>query len=502
MNDLLSKYFYRAQAASVLNEKRRHFLKGSAGFCGLAFLNQLHGGNPLNATMNDTLDFTRDPRTPLSPLPPQFKPRARRVIYLHMAGAPSQLELFDYKPVLQKYDGHETPQSFLDGKSFAFITGTPKLMGPIYPFKQHGESGAWLSDRVPHLAEHADDICFIKSMHTDQFNHAPAQLMMQTGSVQLGHASFGSWATYGLGSENQNLPGYIVLQSGGGTPSGGKALWGAGYLPSAYQGIRCRSEGEPVLYLDNPEGVSRQARRNVLDALSEVNDLSFQKYKDPSTITRTAQYEMGFRMQTEATEAFDISLESDAMHARYGVTQGKGSFANNCLLARRLVERGVRFVQLFDRGWDSHGRNKEGALDYGFKDKCRQVDQPIAALLSDLKSSGLLEDTLVVFTGEFGRTAMKENRGGSDNAFMGRDHHPHAFTTWVAGGGIKGGYSHGQTDEMGYEIVKDPVSIDDFHATLLYLLGFDYRALNYPFQGLNQKLTGVKHSRIISQILA
>ncbi len=490
------------QLAKLQNQTRRTFLKGAAGLGGALFLNQLAGIQTAGAA-GAHLDFSRDPKSPLSPLPPQFPAKAKRVIYLHMAGAPSQLELFDYKPELAKYDGKDCPAEFLEGKSFAFLTGVPKLMGPQYSFNQYGESGAWMSDRLPHLSQHVDDICFIKSMYTDQFNHAPAQLLMQTGSVQLGNASLGSWTTYGLGTENQNLPGYIVLASGGALPSGGKALWGSGYLPSIYQGVQCRSEGQPVLYLDNPKGVSRGARRNVLDALNALNSDTYNKFSDPETITRTAQYEMAFRMQLEATDAFDINQESEATKLKYGIEEGKASFAKNCLVARRLAERGVRFIELFDWGWDSHGASKQDALNLGFKDKCKQIDQPISALLTDLKQSGLLEDTLVVFAGEFGRTPMKENRGGIDNAaLLGRDHCPSAYTVWVAGGGVKGGYTHGETDDMGYEVVKDPVSVHDFHATLLYLLGFDYQSLNYPFQGLEQKLTGVNHCRVVSQILA
>lgn len=491
----------RRDLADIQRQTRRHFLKGSAGLGGAAFLSQFFGGHKALAA-GRSLDFSRDPSAPLAPLPPQFAASAKRVIYLHMAGAPSQLELFDYKPVLAKYDGQDTPASFLEGKNFAFLTGVPKLLGPQYEFKQHGESGTWLSDRLPHLAKHVDDICFIKSMHTDQFNHAPAQILMQTGSSQLGHASLGSWATYGLGTENQNLPGYIVLLSGGKTPSGGKSIWGSGYLPSVYQGVQCRSEGEPVLYLDNPDGVTREARRNVLNALNDLNKSDFDEYHDPENVTRTAQYEMAFRMQLEATDAFDIHNESAQTKERYGVSEGKGSFANNCLAAKRLVERGVRFVQLFDWGWDSHGTSVSTSINEGFATKCQQIDQPIAALLSDLKSSGLLEDTLVVFAGEFGRTPMKENRGGNHNEFIGRDHNPSAFTVWMAGGGVKGGYTHGETDEMGYQAVRDPVSINDLHATILYLLGFDHHAMTFPYQGLDQRLTGVKHSRVISQILA
>lgn len=503
MIDKAQRFRWRGRAESVLDIKRRGFLRGAAGLGGIAFMAQMAGLNTASAAGGADLDFTRPRSNPLVPLPPQFAPKARRIIFLHMAGAPSQLELFDYKPELIKYDGKDTPESFMEGKNFAFLTGVPKLMGSRFPFKQHGESGAYVSDRMPHVAEHVDDMCFIKSLYTDQFNHAPAQIKMHTGSTQLGHASFGAWATYGLGSENQNLPGYIVLLSGGPKPSGGKALWGSGYLPSVYQGVECRSQGEPVLYLNNPEGVSRQARRNVLDALGSLNDLSYERYGDPETVTRIAQYEMAFRMQAEATDAFDLTSESEAVRARYGVTEGGGSFANNCLLARRLAERGVRFIQLFDWGWDSHGTSDQTSLDTGFAEKCKHVDQPIGALLSDLKASGLLEDTLVVFAGEFGRTPMQQGSNDSNETeFFGRDHNPFAFTVWMAGGGVKGGYSHGMTDELGYEAIENAVSVHDFHATLLYLLGFDYKSLDFPFQGLDQRLTGVHHCSVIPQVLA
>jgi hypothetical protein len=448
------------------------------------------------------LDFSRDASAPLSPLPPQFPAKVRRVIYLHMAGAPSQLELFEYKPELKRLDGQDCPASFLAGKRFAFISGVPKLLGTQYPFHQTGQSGQWISDRLPYIEKQLDDICFIKSMRTDQFNHAPAQLLVQTGNPRLGYASFGSWVVYGLGTENQNLPGFIVLLSGGKNPDGGKQLWSSGFLPSVYQGVQCRSHGEPVLYLDNPAGVSRSLRRSMLDTIDDINQQTYATFGNPETVTRIAQYEMAFRMQMDATDAMDIRKEPDAVHAKYGSKPGEGSFANNCLVARRLAERGVRFVQLYHWGWDSHGADAKEALNLGFNDRCREVDQPTAALLADLKSRGLLEDTLVVWGGEFGRTPMRENRGGQQMKYVGRDHNPGAFTIWLAGGGVRPGISHGETDDMGYEIVKDPVEIRDLHATMLYLLGFDHHKLNYRFQGLEQKLTSVKPARVVAEILA
>src|SRR6202050_2296221 len=491
-------------------QTRRHFLRSFTAGVGTMFLGTLASQFSLPAAKatergvdgNLRLDFTRDPSSPLSVLPPQFTARAKRVIYLHMAGAPSQLELFDHKPDLTKLDGQQCPASFLAGKRFAFISGVPKLLGAQYPFHQAGKSGQWISDRLPHLEKHIDDLCLIKSMRTDQFNHAPAQLLVQTGNARLGYPSMGSWVIYGLGTENQNLPGFIVLVSGGNQPDGGKQLWGSGFLPSVYQGVQCRSQGEPVLYLENPADVSRPLRRRMLDVVDEIDQQSYAEFGNPETVTRVAQYEMAFRMQMDATDAMDIRKESDSVHAQYGSKPGEASFANNCLVARRLAERGVRFIQLYHWGWDSHGADAKEALNLGFIDPCREEDQPTGALLADLKSRGMLEDTLVVWGGEFGRTPMRENRGGQEMKYIGRDHNPSAFTFWMAGGGVRPGISHGETDDMGYEIVKDPVEIRHLHATMLYLLGFDHHKLNYSFQGLEQKLTSVKPERVVAEVLA
>lgn len=427
--------------------------------------------------------------------------RVKRIIFLHMIGAPSQLELFDYKPALEKLDGEQCPQSLLEGKRFAFIQGTPCMLGHQYPFKQHGESGAWISDRLPNLAKHADDICFIKSMQTDQFNHGPAQLMVHTGQSRIGYPSIGSWVTYGMGTENSDLPGFIVLLSGGRLPRVGKALWSGGFLPSVYQGVQCRSVGDPVLNITNPTGVDRSQRRAMLDALKKLNMKSHEQFQDPETLTRIEQYEMAFRMQTSVPESMDISKETKLTLESYGAEPGKESFANNCLLARQLAEKGVRYIQLFDWGWDSHGADKNEALNGGFKRKCEQIDKPIAALLSDLKQRGLMEDTLVVWSGEFGRTPMRENRGGREMKFIGRDHNPGAFTLWMAGAGVKSGTTYGETDDVGYNAVVNPVQLRDFHATLLHLLGFDHNKFFVPFQGLNQKLTGVKPANVIKDVL-
>jgi hypothetical protein len=492
MPNLLREYEHARLAALT----RRHFLKTCSTGLGAMWL-----GSLAHASAN-RLSFARPAAEPLAPLPPQFPAKAKRVIYLHMAGAPSQLELFDYKPDLRRLDGQDCPQSFLEGKRFAFISGVPKMLGPQFPFHQAGKSGTWISDRLPYLEKHIDDLCIIRSMRTDEFNHSPAQLLLHTGSPRLGSPSLGSWVTYGLGTENQNLPGFIVLVSGGKTPDGGKTLWGSGFLPSVYQGVQCRAKGEPVLFLSNPEGVTRDERRRVLDAIGDINREEFARAGDPETLTRVSQYELAFRMQVSATDAMDLSKEPAAIHTRYGTKPGTESFANNCLLARRLAERGVRYIQLYHWGWDSHGASEQTALNGGFTDMCRSVDQPIAALLGDLKERGLLEETLVVWGGEFGRTPMRENRGGQEMKFIGRDHHPGAFTIWMAGGGAKPGFSYGETDAVGYDVAKDPVEVRDLQATMVRLLGFDHHKLSVPFQGLDQKITGVKPTRIIREVMA
>jgi hypothetical protein len=420
-----------------------------------------------------------------------------------MEGAPSQLELFDYKPVLEQLNGKDCPPEFLKGQRFAFLQGVPKMLGPVYPFHQAGESGQWISDRLPYFEQAIDRVCFIKSMSTDQFNHAPAQLLLHTGYANLGYPSMGAWATYGLGTENENLPGYVVLVSGGRTPSAGKSVWGAGFLPSVYQGVQCRSQGDPVLYLSNPPGISRSLRRESLDVLDRLNQAAYDEWGDPETLTRISQYELAFRMQVHAAEAFDLAQESADVHKMYGTNPGAESFANNCLLARRLAERGVRYIQLFHWGWDSHGSAASESLDRGFVERCREVDQPMTALLNDLERSGMLDDTLVIWGGEFGRTPMRENRGGTEMKLVGRDHNPGAFTLWMAGGGVKTGFSYGATDDFGYQAVEGKVTPHDLHATVLHLLGYDHRHLTYRFQGLDQRLSNVtKPSRVVEEILA
>lgn len=479
---------------------RRHFLGQCATGLGALWAGAAAGGSAHASGV--PYDFPRPGGSPLAALPPRLPAKARNVIFLHMAGGPSQLELFDHRPELAELDGQPCPPSLLEGQNFAFLQGTPYLMGPLARFKQHGKSGAWVSDLLPHFSQIVDDVCFVKSMKTDQFNHGPAQLMVHTGTARRGGASTGAWVTYGLGTENQNLPGYMVLLSGGRPPRAGKNLWGSGYLPSVYQGVQCRAAGDPILNVRNPAHVPDAMRRAALDTLDQLNEADYQEHHDPEVTTRIAQYEMAYRMQTSVPEAMDISDEPASVHELYGTQPGKASFANNCLLARKLVERGVRFVQLFDWGWDMHGTNASESLGEGLSNKCKQIDRPMTALVKDLKQRGMLEDTLVVWGSEFGRTPMKENRGGQATAFQGRDHSPASFTYWMAGAGVKPGITYGETDALGYQVARDPVWVRDFHATMLHLLGMDHRRLSFPFQGLNQKLTGVKDARVVKGILS
>ena len=433
---------------------------------------------------------------------PTLAAKAKRVIYLHLAGAPSQLETFDYKPELAKLDRQICPDSFIKGKRFAFIKGVPKMLGPQVPFAQYGQSGAWVSDHLPELAKQADKMCFVKSMWTEQFNHAPAQLMLQTGSQLKGRPCLGAWAFYGLGTENADLPGFMVLTSGGKNPDAGKTVWGSGFLPGIYQGVQCQGHGEPILFAQNPDGISRAARRASLDAIHTINAQTADEFGDPETLTRMSQYELAFRMQMSVPEATDVAGEPPHIHALYGTEPGKNSFANNCLLARRLCERGVRFIQLYDWGWDAHGDNEGTSLTGGIKRKAAAMDKAVAALLRDLEQRDMLKDTLVVCGAEFGRTPMMENRNaGQDNPFAGRDHSPGGFTVWLAGGGVKAGVTYGATDEFGYQAVENKVHVHDLNATILHLLGFDHEKLTYFFQGRNYRLTDV-HGSVVKGLLA
>jgi hypothetical protein len=471
---------------------RRHFFK-QAGF-GI-------GGIALTSLLNDdALSFqSNQPSSPLAPRSPHFAPKARNIIYLFMAGAPSQLDLFDYKPALKRYNGQKCPEDLIKGERFAFIKGVPKLLGSPYEFKRYGEAGAEVSTLLPHLATISDDIAIIRSMHTEQFNHAPGQIFMNCGSAFFGRPSMGSWLTYGLGSENRDLPGFVVLLSGANQPDGGKSCWGSGFLPTVYQGVEFRSKGDPVLFVSNPEGVSPEVRRRSLDAINDLNRIHLKDAGDPEIATRIASYEMAYRMQTSVPELTDISREPVSIHEMYGTEPGKASFANNCLLARRLVERGVRFVQLYHWGWDTHGNSGDTDLITGLAKQCQLTDRPVTALVRDLKQRGLLDSTIVIWGGEFGRTPMNEERGGSK--FLGRDHHPRAFSMWVAGGGIKPGVTIGKTDEFGYNVVEDSVSVHDLHATALHLMGLDHKRLTYRFQGREFRLTDV-HGELVTKLLA
>jgi hypothetical protein len=492
----MNKY-QEAYIKSLEFETRRHFLKKCTSGIGAIALASLAG---CNGDTLKTINKIGNLDNPLRPKAPMFIPKAKRVIFLHMAGAPSQLELFDYKPILQKLDGQDCPQSLLEGKKFAFIQGTPKMLGPQFKFDQYGESGAWVSDRLPHFSSVVDEVAFLKAMHTDQFNHAPAQLLLYTGSARLGRPSMGSWVTYGLGTENQNLPGFIVLVSGGKTPSAGKSVWGSGFLPTIYQGVQCRSKGDPVLYLSDPKGMNRSIKEKIINSINSINEHHYNEIGDPEALTRISQYEMAFNMQMSVPEAMDISKEPDYIHEMYGTEPGKSSFANNCLLARRLAERGTRFIQLFDWGWDSHGDGKATALNAGFSDKCKGIDKPMTALIKDLKQRGMLEETLVVWGGEFGRTPMRENRGGKVMKFKGRDHLLESFTMWMAGGGVKGGISFGETDEIGFYGIKNRVHVHDLQATIMHLLGMDHERFTFPFQGRNFRLTDVS-GKVLYKIL-
>lgn len=438
---------------------------------------------------------------PLSPKKPHHTPKARRVIYLHLSGAPPTLDMFDYKPKLNELHMQPCPDSLLKGERFAFIKGVPKMLGTPHKFVRAGKSGTWISETLPHTAKIVDDITIIRSMNTDQFNHAPAELFLYTGSANPGSASMGSWLTYGLGSENQDLPGFVVLISGGTDPTGGKSLWSSGFLPSVYQGVQCRSAGEPILFLNDPAGMSRESRRRSLDALAKLNQIELKSVGDPETLTRIEQYELAYRMQIAVPDVMDISKEPQSILEMYGAKPGEATFANNCLLARRLVEKGVRYVQLYDWGWDIHGTGKGDDLQNAFPAKCREMDRPAAALITDLKQRGLLEDTLVILGGEFGRTPMNEERGGSK--FLGRDHHPHCFSIWMAGAGLKQGYVHGATDELGYKIVEGKMTIRDLQATILHLMGLNPYRTSFPYQGLDNRLIGpTDEGRVRTELFA
>jgi len=433
---------------------------------------------------------TQEADNPLAPKKPHFAPKAKNVIFLFMAGAPSHLELFDYKPQLAKFDGTLPPPELLKGYRAAFINPNSQLLGPKFKFAKYGQCGAELSELIPHTAGIADDIAIVKSMVTDAFNHAPGQLMMNTGSQIFGRPSMGAWAIYGLGSEAKDLPAFVVFSTGAKGPSGGNSCWGSGFLPTVYQGVQFRNVGDPVLYLSNPRGVDEKLQRDSLDTINKLNRMRLDVTGDPEIATRINSFEMAFRMQASAPELMDISKEPKHILEMYGAEPGKASFANSVLMARRLVERGVRFVQIYHEAWDQHGN-----LVKDITKNCKDTDQASAALIKDLKQRGMLKDTLVVWGGEFGRTPMAQ--GTND----GRDHHPNAFTMWLAGGGIKAGVTIGGTDDLGFNAVEDRVHVHDLHATILQLLGFDHEKLTYRFQGRDFRLTDVQ-GLVVDKLLA
>lgn len=428
---------------------------------------------------------------------PHFPAKAKRVIYLFMAGAPSQLDLFDHKPLLSRLEGKPIPPSVIEGQRYAFIQPDAAVLGPRFTFHKHGESGAELSDVMPGLAKVVDEIAIVKSVHTDLFNHSPAQLFVNTGSGIPGRPSMGSWLSYGLGSEADDLPAFVVLKSGG-SLSGGAAMWDAGFLSSTHQGVPFRGQGDPILHVSNPPGYDQQAQRDTLDLIGKLNQKQFDRVGDPEIVSRIHAYEMAYRMQSRAPELMDFSQETQETIQLYGAKpgDGKAAFANNCLLARRLAERGTRFIQVYHAGWDHHSQ-----VENGVRSQCRQTDQACAALIQDLKQRGLLEDTLVVWGGEFGRTPMVESSAALGRS-LGRDHHPQAFTMWFAGGGIKPGVTIGQTDDFGFHPVSDPVHVHDVQATILHLLGIDHKRLTFNYRGLDFRLTGVEDHHPVKQILA
>ena len=470
-------------------ETRRHFFNR----CGVGL-----GKLALLELFRETGLFVQAaPDNLMQPKAGHFPANAKSVIYLFMAGAPSQFELYDYKPALQKYNHQSVPESLMAGKRFAFMDSfakdTPKLLGTSRTFKQHGRSGAWVSELLPHIASVSDEITFLKGVSTENFNHGPAKCFVNTGSTRFGRPSMGSWITYGIGSESADLPGFVVLQSGPRGPRGGAALWASGFLPTAYQGVPFRSGGDPILDLSRPSGVSLEAQRETIQAIRDLNQSEMSQSGDAEIATRVASYEMAYKMQTSGPDLIDFGKESKETLAMYGADPGKASYANNCLLARRLVERGVRFVQLYHTDWDHHAD-----LGQPLEQVTREIDQPTAALIRDLKQRGMLDHTLIIWGGEFGRTPMGEVR---DSGKAGRNHHIDAYTLWMSGGGVKPGQTIGETDELGFSPVGDRMDIHDFHATMLHLLGIDHTRLTTRFQGRDFRLTDVS-GRVIEKVIA
>ena len=472
-------------------QSRRRFLRESiAGFGALAVAGSMSRDLWANAAPLERAAAGQD-------LLPHFAPRIKRVIHINLPGAPSQLELYDYKPMLEKLHGEACPDSFLKGKVFLAVSpeSRPRCLGPQFKFAQHGQSGAWVSELLPHFSRVVDDVTFLKAVKTDEFNHGPAELMMLSGHARAGRPTLGAWSVFALGTENQNLPGYVVLTSGDTNGVLAKDAYGAGFLPSANQGVRLRASGDPVLNLSNPDGFTAADREASVAAINRLNALNHGAFGDPEILARISQYQLANRMQAAVPEAVDVWSEPQHVHALYGTTPNEASFANNCLLARRLIERGVRYVQLNDNaGWDHHSKIRSGLTKL-----CPKIDQPMAALVFDLKQRGLLEDTLVLWAGEFGRTPVSEG-GNFDLDLVGRDHHSYANTIWMAGGGLKAGTSYGETDELGFDPVSGAVHVHDVHATVLRLLGFDHERLTFAFQGRDYRLTDVA-GKIIKPVL-
>ena len=428
---------------------------------------------------------------------PHFAPKAKNIIYLFQSGGPSHLDLFDPKPELKKRDGQRVPEELVKNIRLAQIGKESKLLASPYGFARHGKSGMWLSELLPHLSTIVDDVCFVQGFHSEAFNHDPATIFMNTGAQLAGRPAMGSWFSYGLGSENKDLPAFVVLMTGVGQPLT-NAAWGSGFLPTEHQGVTLRSQGDPVLFVNNPEGMGAKRRRQSLDTLKDLNTMRHDVLQDPEIRTRIASYELAYRMQTSVPEVMDISKEPQRVQEAYATTPGRASFANNCLLARRLVERGVRFVQLYHRGWDHHG-GPDGNLVFDLKKRCSETDQPAVALVKDLKERGLLDETLVLWGGEFGRTPMMQGALKPDQ--IGRDHHPHGYTVWMAGGGIKPGTVYGRTDDFGFYAVENKVHVHDLHATILHLFGIDHLKLTYRFQGRDFRLTDI-HGEVVKGLLA
>lgn len=465
---------------------RRRFLQQ----CGTGM-----GALALGSLLNDKL-FAADSGLPTLGKP-HFAPKAKNIIYLFQSGGPSHLDLFDPKPELQKRNGQQVPEELVKNIRLAQIGKEAKLLASPYKFAQYGKSGMWLSELMPHLQTIVDDVCFVQGFHSEAFNHDPATIFMNTGAQLAGRPAMGSWFSYGLGSENKDLPAFVVLMTGVGQPLT-NAAWGSGFLPTMHQGVTLRSQGDAVLFVSNPAGIDAKRRRQSLDALKDLNQMRYDVLRDPEIETRINSYELAYRMQTSVPEVMDISKETAKTHEAYGTSPGRASFANNCLLARRLVERGVRFVQLYHRGWDHHG-GPDGNLVFDLKKRCAETDQPAVALIKDLKERGLLDETLVLWGGEFGRTPMMQGALKPDQ--IGRDHHPHGYTIWMAGGGIKPGTVYGKTDDFGFYAVENKVHVHDLHATILHLFGIDHLKLTYRFQGRDFRLTDI-HGELVKGILA